>query len=148
MMLPTLFLAAALLQAPSAPVATAPAPVPGALDPQSMPRRGCAAFLWSVADRKLVGMATAEAGTLRMALGAKPVDYPRVAQSGEGGFGFATQTRYASGDVTITLDMTVSTRAELTDGGLVQQGTLTIQRTGADTVLVPVGGLIGCAPAP
>ncbi|MDP1025896.1 hypothetical protein Q5H91_01585 [Sphingomonas sp. KR1UV-12] len=130
----------------AAPPAAMPV-LPNALGPQSMPRQGCAAFLWSVSDRKMVAVASAAGGTLRVALDGKPVDYPRTAQSGTGGFGFAASTRYGARDIGFTLDMTVSTEAELTDGGLVQQGMLTIERAGADATLIPVAGVIGCAAA-
>ncbi|GGB32457.1 hypothetical protein GCM10011380_22330 [Sphingomonas metalli] len=126
--------------------AAATVPLPDTLGPQSMPQQGCAAFLWSVADRKLVAVATASSGTLRLSLGGRVADLPRNATSGTTGFGFASTTSYAAQGVTATLTMTVSSQAELTDGGLVQQATLTLERPGADAVMIPVGGLVGCAP--
>jgi hypothetical protein len=140
------FLLASLLGVAQAAPSADP-PMPSALGPQVMPRQGCAAFLWSVSDRKLVAVANAGPATLRIALGGKPVDYARVDQSGAGGFGFAGTTRYATTGVAVTLEMIVSTEAELTDGGMVQQGTLTIDRQGAGALLIPVAGVIGCAAA-
>ncbi len=126
-------------------VAPAQTVLPSALAPQTLPKEGCAAYLWSVSDRKLVAVANAEPATLRIALGGRPVDYARTAQSGVGGFGFAATTRYGAAGISFALEMIVSTEAELTDGGLVQQGTLTIERPGADALLMPVAGVIGCA---
>lgn len=45
-----------------------------------------------------------------------------------------------------TLDLTFATRADLTDGGGVPEATLTIARDGADVMVLPVAGMIGCAP--
>jgi hypothetical protein len=139
----------ALLIALQAPVAAPPAttPMPDALDRQALPDRGCAAYLWSVADRKLVAMAGADPARLRLALGGKPADLAQVAQVGSGEFGLGGTGDYRLGDITARLEMTVTTRPDLTDGGGVPEGTLTIARGGADQVVVPVAGLIGCAPA-
>ncbi|MFS0771599.1 hypothetical protein [Sphingomonas sp. 1P08PE] len=140
-LLPLMMLGMQAATVPAAP------PLPSALPPQSMPRQGCAAFLWSVSDRKLIAVATAEAATLRIAFDGKAVDYARTGQSGTGGFGFAATTRYGAQDMAFTLDMAISTETELTDGGLVQQGMLTVQRSGADAVLIPIAGVVGCAAA-
>ncbi|GAA3717202.1 hypothetical protein GCM10022268_26960 [Sphingomonas cynarae] len=133
----------------AAPPATLPAtsPLPDALERQSLPERGCAAYLWSVADRKLVAVAGADPARLRLALGGKPADLARVAQMGSGEFGLGGTGDYRLGDITARLEMTVTTRPDLTEGGGVPQGMLTIARGGADQVIVPVAGLIGCAPA-
>ncbi len=136
----------ALQAATPAPAANA-LPLPGALAPQSLPERGCAAYLWSVADRKMVAMAGADPARLRLALNGRTADYARVAQVGGGEFGLGGTGEYRLGDVDIRLEMTVVTRPDLTDGGSVPQGMLTIVRPGADEVIVPVAGMIGCAPA-
>ncbi|WP_233150578.1 hypothetical protein [Sphingomonas mollis] len=122
-------------------------PVPGELGRQPLPAQGCAAYLWNVSDRKLVVMAGADPALVRLVLGGKAIDLARESESGLGGFGFAGRTAYRNSDVTVTLDMTVQTQADLTDGGAVPQGTLTLERGGADAVVIPVAGLIGCAPA-
>ncbi|KQU55968.1 hypothetical protein ASG67_07735 [Sphingomonas sp. Leaf339] len=122
-------------------------PVPGELGRQPLPAQGCAAYLWNVSDRKLVAMAGADPALVRLVLGGKAIDLARASESGLGGFGFAARTAYRNSDVAVTLDMTVQTQAELTDGGAVPQGTLTVERGGTDAVVIPVAGLIGCAPA-
>jgi hypothetical protein len=120
-------------------------PMPGALDRQALPLRGCAAYLWSVADRSFVGVAAAEAASLRLKLDGKVVDLPRVAQAGQGGYGLAATTTYQTDKLTATLTLTIAPRADLTAGAVVPQATLTLRRDGADELVQPVGGLIGCA---
>lgn len=129
---------------------TAPASVAGtplsAIGRQDLPAKGCSAYLWSLGtERALVAMAVADPAQLRLAIDGTPKDYARSLQSGEGGFGFAGVTTYRGGDVTATLDLTVATRADLTKGASIPQATLRIERPGRDVVVVPVGGLIGCA---
>lgn len=82
---------------------------------------------------------------MRIALDGKVADYPRVAQRGTGDYGFAGVTDYQSGDVTLSLDMTITRRADLSDGALVPTATLRIDRTGKDGIVLPLAGLIGCA---
>lgn len=132
------------LQAAAAP--TAP-PNLDALDRQALPRQGCAVYLWSVADRRLVAMAGADPAELTLSIGGRAATYPRESQSGIGGFGFAETTGYRRGDVSATLELTIATRTDLTDGATVPRGTLTVARAGSDTLVLPVAGLIGCAPA-
>ena len=131
------------LQAVSAP----PSLAPDALGRQALPERGCAAYLWSVSDRRLVAMASADPAELRVSLGGRVLDAARESQSGVGGFGFAGATSYRYGDLSMTLQLTIQARADLADGATAPAGTLTIARAGADTVVLPVAGLIGCAPA-
>lgn len=121
------------------------APLPGALPRQALPATGCAAYLWSRDDRRLVAVATADPASLRLSLGGMVVDVARTAQSGTGGFGFAGTTTYRSGDTSATLDLTIATQADLTAGATVPEATLTIGRDGADTLVLPVAGMIGCA---
>lgn len=123
------------------------APSLGVLERQSLPPRGCAAYLWNVADRSFVGMAAAEAASLRLKLDGKVVDLPRIAQIGQGGYGLATTTTYQAGATVVTLAMTIVPRDDLAGGAVVPQATLTLSRAGADELVQPVAGLVGCAPA-
>lgn len=123
----------------------APAPTLQAIGRQQLPATGCAAYLWGAADRKLVAMASADPASLRLALDGKPpVDLPRVAQRGEGGYGLAASADYRAGDIAATLDLTVATRADLKDGAAVPQATLRVEAAGRDVLIVPLGGMIGC----
>ena len=127
-----------------------PAPVDGlpvaALPRQSLPVKGCAAYLFSGgATRALVAMASAEAGTLRLAIDGPAADLARGTQSGTAGFGFAATTEYRAGEMVATLDLEVKQRRDLTQGAVVDAGTLRIDRPGKDSIVLPVAGIIGCA---
>ena len=126
--------------------AAATTPMPGKLPPQALPVRGCAAYLWSLQDRSLVTMATADPATLRLVIDDKVVDLPQESRTGPGGFGLPTRGVYRQGGVMAALDLTFATRADLTDGGGVPEATLTIARDGADVMVLPVAGMVGCAP--
>lgn len=126
-------------------LAQAALPTVAALPRQQLPAQGCAAYLWSVTDRRLVAMAVAEPGTVRIALEGAPTDLRRIGQAGPGGYGFGDTNSYMRGDVTVTLAMTVAARPDLSDGATVPQGTLTVARAGGDALVLPVAGLIGCA---
>jgi hypothetical protein len=129
-------------------VLSAPTAMPDTLPRQALPARGCAAYLWSSGDApRLVAMAVGDPASLRLSLGGKPADYARTGQSGVGGFGFAGSSVYQAGDTTATLAMTILARPDLADGATVPDGTLTIARSGTDTLVLPVAGLIGCAPS-
>ncbi|WP_445194025.1 hypothetical protein ACT009_05255 [Sphingomonas sp. Tas61C01] len=136
----TLFLAAQ--------AATIAAPSPMSLDAigqQKMPAKGCAAFVWSMADRKLVAMATAEPAQIRLSIDGRTVDLARVAEQGEGGLGFGGSIDYAGGDVTVNFEMKIVARRDLTKGAQVTDAVLRVERRGGDALVVPVAGLIGCA---
>ena len=118
----------------------------GPIGTQALPPRGCAAFLWSPEPRQLVAMAVAEPGTLRLQLDGKTVDLPRVSALGTAGRGFPASARYASGELSATLDLTVTERPDLADGAVAPEAMLTVERTGQDAVVAPLAGLIGCVP--
>ena len=124
--------------------ASLPAVTLGAIGRQKMPAKGCAAFVWSIADRKLVAMATAEPAQLRLSIEGKTVDVAQVATRGEGGLGFSGSTDYAGGDVIATLDMKIVVKRELAKGAQVSDAVLRVERRGGDALIVPVAGLIGC----
>jgi hypothetical protein len=117
-----------------------------ALPRQELPVRGCAAYLFTRGEKPaFVAMAGADPAQLRLSLNGTVTDIARAAQSGAGGFGFAGVTDYAGGDVRATLEMTIETRADLTDGGAVSAATLRIDRSGQDSVVMPLAGIVGCA---
>ena len=134
-------------QAAAAGVAGSPL---GTIPRQQLPATGCAAYLWTLGERHdLVAMAGAASARLRVAIGGHMVDLPRSDGPGAGAsFGFAGETRYAGEGLEVVLAMTVTADPSLTQGATVPEGTLTISRTGEDAVVLPVAGLIGCAPAP
>lgn len=118
----------------------------GALPRQQLPARGCAAYLWSAGgSRALVAMASADPAQLRLSMAGVVTDLARSAQSGGGELGLSSATEYQGGGVTVTLDIQIVTRAAMTAGAQVPEGTMRIDRAGQDSFVVPVAGLIGCA---
>lgn len=126
--------------------AATPPPALGSLPRQALPQRGCAAYLWSRADRRFVAVAGADPASLRVALDGKVTDAVREGQAGIAGYGLAERTTYRAGDAILTLEMTVTPRTDLADGAAVPDATLTVVRGASDAVVHPVAGLIGCAP--
>lgn len=127
-----------------------PAPVSGlplgALPRQSLPPRGCAAFLWSAGEsRTLVAMVTADPARLRLSIDGAITDLPRASQQGEAGFGFAETAEYRAGTTIATIFMSIKTRADLKDGAAVPEATLRLDRDGKDSIVLPVAGMIGCS---
>ena len=137
---------------PSTPQSPGPnaGPNPGAsplsaIGQQKLPARGCAAYLWTLdVNRQMVAMASADPAQIRLAIDGKVLDFARATQSDPIGFGFGGITQYRRDDVTATLDLAISTRADITAGATVTAATLRIDRPSRDTVVVPVGGFIGC----
>jgi hypothetical protein len=124
------------------------APVlPGPIGRQALPARGCAAYLWTLGpDPAMVAMASADPAGIRLSFGGKPVDFQRTAATGgDAGYGFARRTDYRLADGTASLDLTLAARPDLVQGAAVTGAVLTITRDGADAVLIPLGGMVGCA---
>ncbi|UVO52358.1 hypothetical protein M0208_18265 [Sphingomonas sp. SUN019] len=135
----------ALAADPPKPTAIDGLPI-GAIGRQALPAKGCAAYFFTATTKRdLVAMATADPATLRFAIDGATIDVARASQSGTGGYGFAASTVYRGGDVAATLDMTITTRADLTSGAAVPEAALRIDRPGKDGLVVPLQGLIGCA---
>ncbi|MDQ2893320.1 MAG: hypothetical protein M3R64_09580 [Pseudomonadota bacterium] len=144
-----ILLAAALAQMmpqpatnPSSSLASPPL---GAIGRQSLPASGCAAFLWSTADRALVAMAVADPATLRLSIDGKTTDLARSGQQGAEALGFGATTSYAADGIAARLEMTIVSRENLSAGAQVPNASLQLDRAGRDTLIVPVAGLIGCA---
>lgn len=117
----------------------------GVLAPQSLPERGCAAYLFtSDGKRRFVAYASAETGVLRIVLDGAAAEATRSAQTGSVGYGLAPSTEYKSAGFTATLDMATTERADLSAGAVISQATLRIDRQDQDGVAVPLVGLIGC----
>lgn len=118
----------------------------GAIPQQEMPARGCAAFLWSkTPTTALVAMLTTDPAQVRFAPAGTVTDLVRVAQSGGGGHGFASSTDYAGGDWRLTVAIEVVDRADLVGGAAIPTGTITLTRTGQDSIILPVAGVLACS---
>ncbi|MBS0478000.1 MAG: hypothetical protein JSR79_01715 [Proteobacteria bacterium] len=117
----------------------------GAVPKQDLPAKGCAAFLWTRGpSQAMIAMAVAEPATIRLTIDGKVQDFAMTAQTGAGGYGFSHTAEYKGGDVTATLEMTITNETSLQSGARISDATLSIARPGRDTVVVPAGGLIGC----
>ena len=147
-----------LLIANSAPAAQKSAPPPpaapqrsvdglpiGEIPKQTLPAKGCAAFLWSAAGTPRPGR-DGDGRSRAASRVARRYDHGSASHraAGPGGFGFSGVTEYRGGAVTAVLDMTITIRNDLKDGASVPQATLRIDREGQDSVVLPVAGLIGC----
>lgn len=122
----------------------------GDLPPQSLPQAGCAAYLWSVGDqqRRMVAVATAAAGVLRLSLDGRATDLARAGPAAGGPYGLEGEGVYRGPAANARIALEIVTREDLRDGAIVPTGTLTVERPGSDAMVVPVAGLIGCAPRP
>ncbi|MEG3174938.1 hypothetical protein U1872_01750 [Sphingomonas sp. RB3P16] len=141
-----LLLAAAPQAAPVAALASIDGLPIGAIPRQELPAKGCAAYLWTASGtRTLVAMAGADPARLRLAVDGKITDLDRTAQVGAGGFGFAEKNDYGAGSIAAKLTMRIETRESIRDGAVVPEGLLEIDRSGQDSIMVPVAGIIGCA---
>ncbi len=140
-----LLLALAAADPPKTPTSIDGLPL-GGLPPQSLPARGCAAYLFSTGKtRALVAVAGAEPGSLRLSMGSRTIDLARSNQTGSAGYGFALTTDYAAEQISARLDLEIQTRRDLTQGAIVDRGTLRVDRPGEDSIILPLAGLIGCA---
>lgn len=117
----------------------------GTLPKQELGAGQCAAFLWTrTPARALVAMVSANPAQFRYAPGGVVTDLALTSQSGDAKFGLAPVASFVGGDARVDLDLTIEERGDLKDGAAVPAGTISIGRTGADTVIVPVAGIIGC----
>lgn len=136
---------ALLLALAQAPVSSIDGLPIGGLAQQALPERGCAAYLFSTGPtRVLAAMVGVDPATLRIAIDGRTADYPRVTANGSGPFGFASEASYRTGDISVTLALTIEQRANLTAGAVVPAASVTVDRPGKDTIVVPMAGLIGC----
>jgi len=130
----------------------APPTVPnlGDLPPQALPQTGCAAYLWSVGDqqRRMVAVASAASGVLRLSLDGRAQDLARAGPVAGGPYGLEGEGLYRGQGASARILLDITTREELRDGAIVPTGTLTVERPNSDAMIVPVAGLVGCAPRP
>lgn len=144
-MMLALLLAAAQAASPSPSAGIDGLPI-GALPPQPLPARGCAAYLFSTGTtRTLAALATADPAMLRLTIDGKVTDLARTGATGTAPLGFNGENVYRGGDLVATVNMTIELRQNLTAGAAVPSATLRLDREGRDTVVVPLAGLVGCA---
>ena len=115
----------------------------GPLGTQALPAQGCAAYLWSLSEPRVL-VAMVEPARLHLQLDGKPLDLARIGSEGEARLGLAATTRYVAGPVSATVELAVVERPDIASGALVQRSTVTLERAGQDAVVTPVAGLVGC----
>ncbi len=93
----------------------------------------------------MVPKASEHSGTLRVSVAGKNNHLARCAVSGTAPLGFAASTEDRGEGMSAGLTMALVQQEGLTAGARVPSGALQIDRPGADGVVVPVAGLIGCA---
>lgn len=144
-MLPIVFALQAAATTSTGPIDGLPI---GVLSRQALPAKGCAAYLFTTGQtRALAAMAIADPASLRLVLDGKTIDLSHAGASDVAGgtLGFAPRTDYRADGVSVSLTMTVARRNDLRDGAIVSDATLMLERSGMDSVIVPLAGLIGCA---
>lgn len=131
-----------------AAVAALPPPAPlGILPRQQLAAGSCAAFLWQVADAPplLAMIKTVPTGGLRIVIDGREVELARAeVQPSAAVRGLSPAARYAGDGISVTTALTVEERANLANGALIPSGSLTIERTSGDAVVVPVSGMLAC----
>ncbi|WP_277979722.1 hypothetical protein [Sphingomonas phyllosphaerae] len=145
----TLALLLALVQvAPALPADSIDGLPLSTLPRQELPARGCAAYLFSTGQvRGLAAVAAADPATLRIALDGAIRDLPRAASAGTVALGLNAESVYRADDMTATVQLTIEPRPNLNNGAAVPSATLRLDRPGQDTLVVPLAGLVGCAPS-
>lgn len=105
------------------------------LPPQALPPGACLTFLWTKTPLPVrIAMIDEQTGTIRVMERGRQVDAPRTAPG-----------TYKLGNSTLFVDLVLVNRAGLTGGNIVETGSIRRETPGADTVVVAVGGIRGCA---
>ncbi len=109
----------------------------GELPQQKLVPGQCVIFLWTRSEPpRRIAMADETARTLRIVYAGKPLD---LAATGP--------FSYANAQVDIRLDLDIQERDGMTDGAIINQGALRLDRAGKDSLVVPVGGIRACPTA-
>lgn len=146
-----LIIAAAGVLACCAPVRPPPeSPTPparglGVLPPQGAPRAGCALYLYHEAQgRRLVLSADSSDGAARIMLDGTVITLPLLSFDGIPQSGFSDRMRFGAGDVAVTVELAPDARTAMQGGAAIDGGSLRLDRAGADSVALPVQGVIAC----
>lgn len=115
----------------------------GALPRQDLPKRGCAAYLFTVGPTRAFA-AMASPASLRIALDGKAVDLARAGGGGAEAHGLSRDGQYRADGIVARLSMTIVDRPDLAQGAAVTDAVLTLERAGKDAVAVPLAGMVGC----
>lgn len=95
----------------------------------------CLTFLWTRTEPTVrIAMIDEKAGTIRLMRNGQLADAPRIAPG-----------RYQLDALTVRLDLDLEQPGGLTDGSIIRQGSISLDQPGAESVVIPVGGIRGCA---
>lgn len=144
-----LALAGCAIQRDAAGPAAAPARGLGVLPPQGAPRAGCALYLYTGRPGPaLVLAADSSTGVARILLDGVVTALPFAGFEGIPRTGFSPRMRYASDTAAVDLDLDMEDRRDMTGGAAIERGSLRLDRTGGDSIALPVKGIIACLPEP
>jgi len=117
----------------------------GVLPPQGPPRAGCALYLYSAGRGRLLLLAAdSSTGTARIMLDGVVTLLPFIAFDGIPQSGFSRHISYGTERAQVALDLDLAGRTDMRGGAAIESGSLRLDRAGADSLALPVRGLIAC----
>lgn len=109
----------------------------------------CSMFLWvrdGEAARRIM-MITPDPTLARVKVRQRQFSFEATAESGTKVAGLSPQMSFAGLGVSFSLDLTLAQRTALTQGFLVESGTLTYTAANGWSATLPVAGVVACEPA-
>jgi hypothetical protein len=80
----------------------------------------------------------------RIATPAGARDLPQTAGAGEPRFGLTPEARYADSELALRVELRFEEAQGLVGGALARDGALSVETSGADAIVIPVAGILGC----
>lgn len=115
------------------------------LPPQTLAARQCALFLWQKSEQpRRVLMALDTPPIARVQIDGRLIDLARIEVSGDLQWGHFPHAVYRGSGLTLRLDLVIEDRERLVGGGLVPEGSISIERENGWSMIVPVAGMIAC----
>ncbi|QMW21738.1 hypothetical protein [Sandaracinobacteroides saxicola] len=109
----------------------------------------CLLAIWTRGETvRRIALLEDEPARLTLVLDGKRRVLPRLSSDGEQVSGFVPRASYGDAAVTVVLDLALETRAGLADGAVANAGSLRLQPASGDALVLPVGAIAGCQPAP
>ncbi len=120
----------------------------GTLPPQSLSPGACGLFLWiRQVQARFIFFSHGFEGAARMQLDGETVDLTRVSASGVAFSGIYSDQQFTAGAYRIALQVEIEEREEVIAGAVIRRGLIRVQDGVGQSVVMPVGGLIGCQPS-
>lgn len=127
------------------PVAAAPVGPLVELPPQTLAPGQCALFLWERApSARRLAMLSASPPFARVMTAEGLRDLAQTSGAGEPRFGLTPEASYADVDLSLSVTLRFEDTQGLVGGALARDGALSIGRPGADVLVIPVAGILGC----